>query len=132
MSRSKSQRKQIARSLAKYGWEPMRPVARGEKGVPWPSWATRVYQNNRFTAMVNDASRTTKGPAIKVYISPHACGRDVFWKDLQRIKNEIFGPEALAVQYYPREADLVDEVNVYWIFVYPEGVLPEPILEGGK
>jgi hypothetical protein len=108
----------------------MRPIARGEKGVAWPTWATRVYQNNRFTAMVDDNSRTTKGKATKVYVSPHNAGRDVFFKDLQRIKNEIFGPQALAVQYFPREEELVDTVNVYWLFVYPEGVLPEPVLRG--
>jgi hypothetical protein len=129
MSRAKSQRKQIARNLAKYTWLPMIPVARGEKGVNWPAWCTRVYWNNRFTAMVDDSARTTRGPAIKVYVEAHACGRDVFWKDLQRIKNEIFGPQALAVQYYPRESELVDVVNVYWLFVYPDGWLPEPIVE---
>lgn len=128
MARDKAVRKSIARSMAKSGWEPMRAIIRGEKGVPWPAFATRVYQNNRYTVMVNDAARSTKGPVIQAYVSAHNTGRDVFWKDLQRIKNEVFGEEAVAVQYFPRESKLVDLVNVYWLFVYPAGVLPEPIV----
>lgn len=127
MSRKKSQRKAIARGFAKYGWEPMFPLGH-RTDVPWPTWATRVFRNNRFTAIINDNAETTTGKASKVYISPHAAGRDVFWKDLQRIKNEIFGPEVVAVQYFPRESELVNEVNVYWLFVYPKGVLPEPLV----
>ena len=129
MSRETSHRKQIARSLAKYGWEPMRSIKRGEKGLAWPSWATRIYQNNRYTALVNDCAKTTKGLASLAYITPHHAGREVFWRDLQRIKTEIFGARSLGVQYFPREEEVVDFVNVYWLFVYPEGVLPEPILE---
>jgi len=126
MSREIAVRRAMARKLKKSAWEPMRPVERGEKGILWPSWATRIYTNNRFTVMLDDNARTTAGVTTKAYISPHNAGRDIFWRDFQRIKNEIFGPEAIAVQYFPRESELVDVVNVYWLFVYPKGVLPEP------
>jgi hypothetical protein len=125
MARTTAKRKAIARSLAKMEWTSFRSIARGEKGIPWPSWATRIYQNSRYTVMINDNHPTTKGPASLAYVSPHAIGRDVFWKDLQRIKNEIYGPETVAVQYFPKESELVDIVNVYWLVVFPEGVIPE-------
>lgn len=126
-ARKGAMRKALARSLAKEGWTEFYSVSRGEKGLSWPSWTSRIYKNNRFTVMIADNARTTAGQAMLAYIVPHNAGRDVFWKDLQRIKNEIFGPEVLGVQYFPKESKLIDEVNVYWLFVYPQGVLPEPL-----
>lgn len=43
------------------------------------------------------------------------------WRHLQRIKNELFGPEREAVELYPAESRLVDTTNSYWLWVMPEG-----------
>jgi hypothetical protein len=43
------------------------------------------------------------------------------WRDLQRIKNEIAGPEREAVEIYPAESRLVDSSNQYHLWVLPEG-----------
>lgn len=43
------------------------------------------------------------------------------WRVLQRVKNEIAGPEAEAVELYPRESRLVDTANSYWLWVAPKG-----------
>jgi len=35
-------------------------------------------------------------------------------------------PETTAVEYYPAKSELVDEANIYWLWIFPEGVLPIP------
>lgn len=43
------------------------------------------------------------------------------WRHLQRIKNELCGPESEAVEIYPAESRLVDTANQYHLFVFPRG-----------
>ena len=43
------------------------------------------------------------------------------WSDLQRIKNELAGPDRVAVEIYPRESELEDAANMRHLFVLPEG-----------
>lgn len=56
----------------------------------------------------------------------HACIRnldstDIPWAVKQQIKNELFGYEATAIEVFPAETDLVDEANMYHIWILPEG-----------
>jgi hypothetical protein len=44
------------------------------------------------------------------------------WRHLQAIKNEIVGPESLAVEIYPQESKLVDSANQYHLWVLPKKV----------
>lgn len=48
------------------------------------------------------------------------------WRDLQRIKNELVGPECEGVELYPAESRLVDMANQYhlWVFTDPEYKIP--------
>jgi hypothetical protein len=46
------------------------------------------------------------------------------WRDMQRIKNEICGPECEAVEIYPAESRLVDTANQYHLFVFRTYKLP--------
>lgn len=43
------------------------------------------------------------------------------WRDLQRIKNDIAGPETEAIELFPAESRLVDVANQTWIWVFPPG-----------
>ena len=43
------------------------------------------------------------------------------WRHLQRIKNELVGPEREAIELYPRESRLMDSANSYHLYVLPEG-----------
>jgi len=45
------------------------------------------------------------------------------WRELQRIKNELLGPEREAVELYPAESRLVDTNNQQHLFVLPEGAI---------
>ena len=48
------------------------------------------------------------------------------WSELQRIKNELVGPEHQGVEFYPPESLLQDGENSYhlWVFKNPESRLP--------
>jgi hypothetical protein len=56
----------------------------------------------------------------------HACIRntkstDIPWAEKQRIKNEVFGSDACAIEVYPDESKLVDAANMYHIWILPKG-----------
>lgn len=40
------------------------------------------------------------------------------WRDFQRIKNELVGPEFEAIEIYPAESRLVDTANQYHLYVF--------------
>lgn len=46
------------------------------------------------------------------------------WRELQRIKNELVGPEAEAVEIYPRESNLMDTSNQFHLWVFPTYEFP--------
>jgi hypothetical protein len=45
------------------------------------------------------------------------------WPDLQRIKDTlpVGGPERIAIEVYPRDSELVDDANMYHLWLLPEG-----------
>jgi hypothetical protein len=51
------------------------------------------------------------------------------WSEIQKIKNELFGEETTAVEYYPAQSELIDNHNIYWIWIYPAGILPIPVMK---
>lgn len=94
-----------------------------------PKGMTRAFQNTRYVVMVFDNSPTTKGYAIRVMIQKHDDSPiENHWSELQKIKNEIFGAETTAVEYYPAESQLEDLHNIYWLWIYKNDVLPIPII----
>jgi hypothetical protein len=91
-----------------------------------PEGMTRAFRNNRYTVMIYDNCKTTHGTAIQVLIQNHFDEPiKNHWGEIQRIKNEIFGPEVMAIEYYPAESELINDHNIYWIFIYPQGVIPK-------
>ena len=92
-----------------------------------PSWMTRAYMNNRYVVMIDDKAKTDKGIAIKAMIQRHDDSPiPQHWSELQNIKNELFGKEATGIEYYPAESKLMNDHNIYWLWVFPEGMLPIP------
>lgn len=76
--------------------------------------------------MVFDKTRTTEGPATRALIQTVDDKPIVnHWSEMQRIKNEIFGRESMGIEYYPREQDLINDHNIYWLWIFPDGVIPE-------
>lgn len=56
----------------------------------------------------------------------HACIRnrdstDISWAEKQRIKNDLFGRNAVAIEVFPAADRLVDAANMYHLWILPEG-----------
>jgi len=94
-----------------------------------PNGMTRSFKNNRYIVMIYDDSKTTHGKATSVLVqkldNTPILGH---WKEMQKIKNEIFGTETTAVEYYPKESELIDDHNIYWFWIFPDNILPIPII----
>jgi hypothetical protein len=98
------------------------------KGPARPSWMTRVYKNNRYIVMIDDHKKTTHGEAICAMIQAvDAKPIPNHWAEIQRIKNAIFGKEAMGIEYYPPQSKLTDDANIYWLWVFPAGIIPEKL-----
>ena len=88
-----------------------------------PQGLTSIYRNNQFIVQVycNFTDPITGEPCTKVMVR-HNTGKPVVqWRHLQDIKNQIFGPETVAVQYLPPQSKLVDSANMYWFFIKNNG-----------
>jgi len=123
--RSKEQMKE-ARKLHKKAPGKLEPVNLNMCGAIIPTGLTRAFRNNRYTVMIYDNSKMTNGiTAIMAMIQRHDNKPlNNHWREIQAIKNEVFGKEVTAIEYYPAEADLINDHNIYWIWILPEGILP--------
>jgi hypothetical protein len=88
-------------------------------GTGWFAEMDRVYrsQDNQYVAMI----RTVKTDWGEV---EHAAIRnlnstDIPWAEKQKIKNELFGTERIAIEVFPKESELVDAANMYHLWVLP-------------
>lgn len=58
-------------------------------------------------------------------------GTDIPWAVKQKIKDQIFGYQAVAVEVFPPKDELVDHANMYHLWILPEGfTLPFTIYGG--
>jgi len=97
--------------------------------VEHPDWMTRAFKNNRYVVMIDDNAKMTNGiTAIKAMVQRHD-DKPIpsHWKEMQNIKNEIFGNQKTAIEYYPATDNLTDIANIYWLWILPDGKLPLPI-----
>lgn len=44
--------------------------------------------------------------------------KPIGWSQLQRIKNEVAGKEKMAIQVFPKESLLIDQANMYHLWVF--------------
>lgn len=85
-------------------------------------WLSRVHttKRNRIFAVLIRTIRTSWGEVEHAAIRNHASS-DIPWAAKQRIKNELFGEERVAVEVFPPEPELVDDANMYHMWVLPVG-----------
>lgn len=78
----------------------------------------KVVCNNRYIVFVKERDREFEGQWWDRIMSRRCDSLPICdWQDLFRIKNELFGDEAEAIQFLPRKSELVDVANLYWFFV---------------
>ena len=89
-------------------------------GIPggngWCREVRKVYANNLYAVLVRPFVDENGLDVIHCAIRT-ASQLEPPWRDLQRIKNELFGAEATAVQVMPPQSELVDEADMYHMWI---------------
>jgi hypothetical protein len=77
------------------------------------------WRNSRYQVAMR--KYTQDGVLALVHLSFHVLDRQPHhdWRDMQRIKNELVGPEVEAVELFPAESRLVDTSNEYHLWAFP-------------
>lgn len=78
-----------------------------------------VWENNIYVVHV---ARREDGSVESLSIRDRERSARHDWRDLQRIKNDVAGPETEAVELYPAMSRLMDTANQWWLWVMPPGV----------
>ena len=149
MARNKNKRKRRAarqqRQRAKQarkpdaGWQPFQDVTdtthvRGHAiGHLLRAIGARYFMNNHYAVetrpvpALHNSDGSVQWPAM-IHLSIRRLDREAVhdWRDFQRIKNELVGPEHEAVELYPAESRLMDTANQYHVWA-----LAEPMPEMG-
>ncbi|MGG0718703.1 hypothetical protein ABE096_14060 [Robertmurraya massiliosenegalensis] len=89
-------------------------------GTGWFGELDRVYSDrgSNYVVMIRTVE-TQWGPVEHVCIR-NAKSTDIPWAEKQRIKNEIFGEERVAVEVFPKTSELVDHAMMYHLWVLPD------------
>lgn len=122
------------RRIAKGEWSPFRELTDGELAAKalalggnaylQSKFCKRIYLNSRYVAFEHDDHGADGwGDSIKRFAVRRIDGQPLHdWQDLQRVKNELAGPQARAVEVYPPASDLVDSAHLYHLWVWPASV----------
>lgn len=115
----------VRRVRADWGpWETF-PLPNGAPGGGgWTREVRKAHRNRVFAVL----ERPTTG-ALHLAVSSLSGVRPT-WHEMQRIKNEIAGAEATAVEVYPPNAEMVDEADMFHIWVV--SALPFTIFTGER
>lgn len=84
----------------------------------------RLYQNSHYQVILRERADGTFGRCVHLTIRAVDGSPRHDWRDFQRIKNELVGEEAEAVELYPAESRVVDTANHYHLWVFPEHRFP--------
>jgi hypothetical protein len=83
---------------------------------------TEGWNNNRYSCWLSH-EQTELGLVAHLWIRRHDSQPVRSWSDVQRIKREVVrdGRERVAVEVYPPDAEVVDQANMYHLWVMPKG-----------
>jgi hypothetical protein len=81
----------------------------------------KFVKNNIYSVQFVE-ERTGWGNVIRLLIRRHDTKTTVSWAHKQRIKNELIGEEATAVEVFPPESKLFDEANIYHLWIIPDQI----------
>jgi len=121
MSSSGAHRKAHARAWAKtHGQDFVEHAAPDPHHYPELAGA-RTLVNNRYMVLVRDVA-TPWGQAKHLHIQRLDTKRIHSWRELQDVKNAIAGADAVAVEMYPAEGQVIDNCHHYHLWVLPAGL----------
>lgn len=119
--------RRLARALERKGlrtgkwpaWE-RKDFRKGTVGtIGWLYDIDQVWTNSVYVCLVRRLDGTDGG---RVHLAIRtASNLEPPWRDLQRIKNELYGSERVAVQVCPASSRLIDQADMYHLFILAEG-----------
>lgn len=77
-----------------------------------------LFRNSRYQVSMWFGESESMGRYVHLSIKDHDKSVRHDWRDMQRIKNELVGPEYEGIELYPAESRLVDTANQYHLFVF--------------
>ncbi|MBM3459847.1 MAG: hypothetical protein FJX77_15105 [Armatimonadetes bacterium] len=103
-------------------WDPFEPVTGqvlGPDGV-----VGELFENDRYQVIRREYPDGPFGAYVHLTIRRRDGAACHDWRDFQRIKNELVGPETEGVEIYPAESRLVDTANHYHLWVFRQYTIP--------
>lgn len=123
MNMSRAERRRAMREDGRTSkWEKRPSPKELRQGSGWLGELDRVWVNDKYCVMAR--SIITEWGRVD-----HACIRnvsstDIPWRDKQKIKNELWGEEYTAIEVFPAQSELVDEANMYHMWIFKDYKLP--------
>ena len=112
----------LSAASSRGNWEWERKSISAEDIAPFPdlqnmvaAWTNDLYAVQRYD------NQTEWGMVIQLSVGSHH-GRTIPWDDLQRIKDELAGEAAAAVEVYPAADDVVDKAPMRHLWILPQTV----------
>jgi hypothetical protein len=93
---------------------------------------TQVWQNSKYVVFIDYDGIPKEGQAwsmlVHLSIKRHDKSHEAHdWRDMQRIKNELIGPECEGFEMFPAESRVIDTSNQYHMYVFPESKMRIPV-----
>ncbi|GLQ09268.1 hypothetical protein GCM10007913_12000 [Devosia yakushimensis] len=83
----------------------------------WTASVRRVHANRVWSVL----ERPLPDGAVHLAVSSLSGARPTWW-EMQRLKDEIAGTAATAVEIYPPRDEVIDGANMYHLWVVPDGL----------
>ena len=101
-------------------WQDLEPSIPHRNGVPVDLNGEEQFANDQYVVtrriMSSDNPEAPAAMHLSIRRQDRQPCRD--WRDFQRIKNQLAGPEWEGVELYPAESRKVDGANHYHLFVF--------------
>ncbi len=107
-----------ARATGEWGaWETL-TFPRGSAGMSWAAEFTQAHRNRVFSVL-----DWTLADGVRHLAVTSLSQQRPSWYEMQRIKDELAGPDTTAVEVYPPRREIVDGADMFHIWVLT-GPLP--------
>lgn len=108
------------KSNIRSGWREEAPPKELKQENNWTAQLDKCYRyKEEYVALTRELD-TVWGKVI------HCCfrnstGTHISWSEKQWIKNTLFGEERTAIEVFPQQSRLINEANMYHIWVFEKG-----------
>lgn len=108
-------KEKLNRKTGKWGaWETITFPPRSVYPTGWAACFTTAHKNKVFSVLDRyDAS------GVRHFAVSSLSGERPSWHEMQRIKDELAGPSTTAVEVYPPKHEIVDDADMFHIWVLP-------------